>query len=87
MTKEIYVDGVRYVPATEAAPSIDAIARGLLARWWGRGCPDDELQRFTKADSYVRVYVNDDGNGPSLHDVLADIAEEIGASHQPEESP
>ncbi len=75
---EIYVDGVRYVPATEAAPSMDAITRGLLKQFWGE-CDDATLQRL-KGEDYIHCYVNDNGQGPKLADVLADIAEAIGAA-------
>lgn len=77
---EVYINGVRYVPATEAAPSIDAIARGLLRRFWG-DCLTDELHRLMKAD-YMRVYVNDNGEGPTMQNVLGDIAEEIAVAQQ-----
>lgn len=72
---EVIIDGVRYVPATEAAPSIEAIARGLMARFWGEIGPETD---WREAASGVYVYVNDDRDGYPIESILADIAEKIG---------
>ena len=72
---EVIIDGVRYVPATEAAPSIEAIARGLMARDWGEISPETD---WREASSGVYVYVNDDRDGNPIESILGDIAEKIG---------
>lgn len=82
--KEVYIDGARYVPAVEAAPSIDLIARGLLRRFWGLDLPEDKLRELLAREGRdaVRVYVNDDERGAPLQDVLGDIAEATRAAGQ-----
>ncbi len=78
MTKEVFIDGIRYVPATESAPTLDDIARGLLRRFWGP-CSDEELKRLTTRGD-INVLVNDDGQGPTLANVLGDIVQAMKRS-------
>ena len=63
-TPSVVIDGITYIPARDVLANEDAIARGLLVHFWGN-CTDEQLAEF-KADSEIRVSVNDSGNGPTL---------------------
>jgi hypothetical protein len=72
VSREVMIDGVRYVPATDAAINMEAVIRGLLMSYWGVVAgPLDE------AMSDVHVYVNDNCTGVPIQSVLADIAAEL----------
>jgi hypothetical protein len=71
---EVIIDGVRYVPVTEANPNMEAIAAGLISSFWGEVGRGDDLAEKMEGLT-VRVY--DDGDGDSLESVLADIAREL----------
>jgi len=75
MTKDVIIDGVRYVPAIEAHPNMEAIAAGLISSFWGvvneRG---DALKEKMEG---LTVLVYDDGQGEPIEDILGLIAEQI----------
>lgn len=71
---EVIIDGVRYAPVSEANPTINAIARGLLASFWGYIGDDKDLADKMKG---ITIWVYDDGQGEPIEKVLADIAEEL----------
>lgn len=86
--KEVYIDGVRYVPAVESAPTLDLVARGLLYRFWGRDLSDEKLSELLarKGRDAVCVYVNDDEHGYPLQDILGDVGEATRAASSAGES-
>ena len=73
--KEVMIDGVRYVPVIEAHASMKAVARGLLASFWGHVGDDKDLAEKIEG---ITVRVFDDGTGEPIEKVLADIAIELG---------
>lgn len=71
---DVMIEGVRYVPAIEATSNMRAIARGLIADFWGvvKDCDLEEKMEGL----YVRVM--DDGNGVPVEEILANIAAALG---------
>jgi hypothetical protein len=70
--EEVIINGVRYVPVSEASPDMEAITRGLLMSYWGIVSGS-----LAEAKSNVHVYVNDNATGQPIDLVLADIASAI----------
>jgi len=73
-TVEVVINGIRYVPVTEANADIKKIAIGLLASCLGVVSEE----RLTEALDDIHVSVNDWGEGLPIKDVLADIVEALG---------
>ncbi len=76
---EVIINGMRYVPVTEANPNMKAIARGLLASFWGSVSDNDLAEKMEG----ITVRVFDDGKGEPIEKVLADIAEELAKQNKP----
>jgi hypothetical protein len=70
---KIEIDGVPYVPATEASPKMEEIARALAGIFWG------ETGHMTLEETLdgLCVYVNDGGKGMPIKDALAEIAQSL----------
>ena len=70
---DVVINGVRFVPAIEANRDMRAIARGLIAEFWG--CvKDSELEE--KIDG-LTVRIMDDGQGTPVEVILAHIADAL----------
>jgi len=69
---KVIIDGIEYIPAKEALANRDVIARALLSYFYGE-CSDNTLQELINNDT-ICVYVNDEGKGNSLKEVLDEIA-------------
>lgn len=67
--RDVIIDGVRYVPATEAAAGLKELRDALILEFWGN-C--DQGKFDNDAGLFVRVY--DDGDGTSLGEFIAGIA-------------
>ena len=72
MTKSVIIDGVVYAPVTQSNPDMEKIARGLLMSFYGES--NDRIESMMDGIT-VRVY--DDGEGVSIQEVLADIANQL----------
>lgn len=74
---EVYIDGVRYVPATEASVDAKGIAKGLVSLYWGPEVSD----RVLEENRNLVVIVSDSvppEDGDSIQDAVAAILQQIG---------
>lgn len=69
---KVIIDDIEYIPAKEALANSEVIARSLLSYFWGE-CSDSTLQELINDDT-IHVYVNDEGKGNSLKEILNEIA-------------
>jgi hypothetical protein len=72
---EVLIDGVLYVPISEATPSYDQWMDALIEQWGG----DDWRKLFADAPTYLRVVVSDtfeEGEGDTLQEFIARILRE-----------
>ncbi len=78
----VEIDGVVYVPASEAFANAKDIERALVSMWWG----DVSTLSADDYDNYVRmlkVLVSDSfdsATGDPLQDVVAEIATRLRSS-------
>ncbi len=72
---EVIINGIKYVPATEAVANTDAIIRGLMLSFYG------ELgETYEDKLDGVYVVVTDDNrfaHERTMHDVITDISKYI----------
>lgn len=75
--ESVLIDGVRYVPVSEANPSVALLEDVIVAQWagvnWRTGYPD--------APGYLRVVVSDtyeDDEGETVTDFLARLVQALG---------
>jgi hypothetical protein len=69
---EVMIDGVRYVPASNAVANADAILKALVAVWWGDGVSPEKV---AECMTYLRVEVHDnDEGGETLQDFMATLS-------------
>ncbi len=74
---EVFIDGVRYLPAREVAASEQAIMEGLLMQWWG-DCKGKTIEEIRTLCRDVRVIVTDcfdSTQGDTVENVIAEITE------------
>lgn len=69
---DVFIDGVRYIPAKHVNANYMEIAKGLLLFFWGE-CDDETAQNLIDSGDIV-VRVSDYGEGEPLRDVLDEIA-------------
>lgn len=70
---EVIIDGVRYAPATNSAPSVADVLRVLAAQFWGDGphdIPDDGMD-------CLRIIVTDDSES-AQGETFEDFAARLG---------
>ena len=73
--EEVFINGVKYIPAKNVVANRDAIIRGLLKSFWGE--LGEEYNEDDKADG-VYCFVTDDPNysgSRTVQQVADDIAE------------
>ena len=76
---EVLINGVRYVPYTEAVVGLEAFREALLDQWWGIGYRGADPKR---AGEDMRVLVSDDPEcGEPLNDFMAALAAKV-AGHE-----
>jgi hypothetical protein len=71
---EVLIDGVRYVPVSDAHISIRAIEDAIVSQWAG----DNWRTGYPTAPSYLRVVVGDtfeDGEGETVTEFAARLLE------------
>jgi hypothetical protein len=77
---EVRIDGVLYVPVSEAHVDAKRIEHALVSQWAGQ----DWRDQYPDAPTYLRVIVTDDedGSGQSISDFIAQVLgyDESGAS-------
>lgn len=73
---EVKITGVRYLPVAKSNPSAEQIARAIMKWFWGE-LPED-LDWETEAKE-LRVSCSDseDGNCPTVMEVVAEILARI----------
>jgi hypothetical protein len=79
MAHEVLIDGVRYVPAVHATPTVETLLRALAEQWWGADMADSEFQESL---TYLRITVTDnaDDNGDTLEAFAARLAGILGGA-------
>jgi len=65
----VEIDGVLYVPVTEAVPGIDDIVQALYESYMGSG----KSWRDDPYSKHLYVAVNEDREGDSFHEFVARI--------------
>jgi hypothetical protein len=76
--KTVLIDGVRYVPVSEANPSAAALEDAIVGQWAGSSWRDS----YPDAPGYLRVIVDDmagDDEGETVTDFLARLLQALGA--------
>lgn len=65
---EVRIDGVLYVPATEAVASVDVVMQAMYESYMGEGTSwrDNPYQLW--------ISVNEDGEGESFEEIAARVA-------------
>ncbi|MBK9496696.1 MAG: hypothetical protein IPO08_19780 [Xanthomonadales bacterium] len=72
---EVVIDGVRYVPATEAVAGLSDLQTALQDVFWGEGY--SPARGRIASELFVRVM--DDGEGAPLDEFMADLAQAIAS--------
>lgn len=71
----VEIDGVVYVPASEAFANAAAIEEALIRMWWGTGAiGEGDRMRWRRSLKVVISDTFDSGEGDTLQDVVATIA-------------
>lgn len=78
MMPKVTIDGVEYIPAKEAVANEMEVAKALLFFFWGK-CSDERATELLN-DPDIRVFVNDSEQGPSLREVLDEVAKQAGGA-------
>lgn len=76
LPESVVIDGVRYVPVSEANPSVAMLEDAIVAQWAGANWRAD----YPDAPGYLRVVVSDtfeDGEGETVTDFLARLAQAL----------
>lgn len=68
----VIIDGVEYIPAKDVLANRLEIARGLILDWRGE-CDNKKADEIIN-EGYLKVWVNDSGEGISLEETLDNIA-------------
>lgn len=74
--ESVLIDGVRYVPVSEANPSVALLEDAIVGQWAGDGWRDG----YPDAPGYLRVVVADsfgDDEGETVTDFLARLAQAL----------
>ena len=74
----VLIDGVRYVPVSEANPSAAALEDAIVGQWAGDGWRTS----YPDAPGYLRVIVSDttdDGEGETVTEFLARLLSALAA--------
>ena len=74
--ESVLIDGVRYVPVSEASPSVAQLEDAIVGQWAGDGWRDS----YPDAPGYLRVVVSDsfeDGEGETVTDFLARLVRAV----------
>lgn len=75
--EEVLIDGVRYVPVSEAVPSVTALEDAIISQWGG----DNWRQDYPDAPGYLRVIVTEgneeDDGGETVEDFLARLVQAL----------
>lgn len=77
MSRSVVIDGVTYVPISEANPNAEQIARALMQQFWGE-IPSDMDWKKEAAELFVHVDEGQYGN-PSVMDVVGIILERMAS--------
>ena len=73
--KVVIIDGVRYLPISDAHPDSRRIKAGLLESWMSV----QNLGEVDEKGNEITVLVNDMGEGEPIDDVVADILNAMDA--------
>ncbi len=73
---KVEIDGVLYVPATEAQPSARQLMRVLAELWWGLIKDDAELDRLLNDGAYQVIVTDSEppGQGATFEEVMRLLA-------------
>jgi hypothetical protein len=74
--QSVLIDGVRYVPVTEASPSVAALEDAIVSQWAG----GNWRESYPSAPGRLRVVVGDDiedGEGETVTDFLARLVQAL----------
>jgi hypothetical protein len=79
MTRQqiVEINGVRYVPATEATPGTADVLYALASQFWGDGHVPPGKEGFAP----LRIHVSDDfdrGEGETFDEFAARLREQVG---------
>jgi hypothetical protein len=74
-SREVIIDGVRYVPVCDAHPLAKQIAVGIVAQYWGELDPNDP--KTPGKIEGLTIDVREDGQGVSVENAVSDILEAI----------
>jgi hypothetical protein len=75
----VLIDGVRYVPVSDANPSAAALEDAIIGQWGGDGWRTD----YPHAPRILRVIVTDtaeDGEGETVTEFLARLLQAVSAA-------
>lgn len=72
---EVIIDGVRYVPASQAVAGLDDLRRAMEDVFWGKGYSPQSGDR--SAGLFVQVH--DDGEGTELNEFMDQIAADLAS--------
>jgi hypothetical protein len=77
---EVYIDGVRYVPASTVLANRDDLLRALIGLFWGSTSSKDEAWCAEEARTlYVQVVEQHEGSAPTLSAFLDQFAASLAA--------
>lgn len=69
---EVLIDGVRYVPVSEAHVTAPAIEDAVIGDWAG----DNWRENYPDALGYIRILISDDTEGLTVPDFVARVLAE-----------
>jgi hypothetical protein len=77
--QSVLIDGIRYVPVTEASPSVAALEDAIVSQWAGDGW----RASYPDAPGRLRIVVGDDiedGEGETVTEFLARLVQALGGA-------
>lgn len=80
----VLIDGIRYVPVSDANPAVAGLEDAIVGQWAGDGWRKD----YPDAPGYLRVVVGDgfgDDEGETVTDFLARLVRALPGITQPSE--
>jgi hypothetical protein len=84
--ESVVIDGVRYVPVSQAAPTIPLLEDAIISVWGG----DNWREDYPDAAGYLHVLVTDDydgSSGESVTEFLARLVQALPASGEASPAP
>lgn len=71
--RKVMIDGVQYVPVSQAAPTLAAIEDAIISQWAG----DDWRRDYPDSPNYLRVVVSDTFDDPDEGETVTEFLARI----------